>query len=103
MTPLPRGIWAATLTPLNADLQCDSETLAQHAFNLISRGCKGIVLFGTTGEGPSFSVAERIETLEKLICLGFPSEKIILAKEAPASPERSNSPAPRLNWAAPLF
>jgi 4-hydroxy-tetrahydrodipicolinate synthase len=34
---------------------------------LATRGCHGIVLFGTTGEGPSFSPAER-ETLMRAAC-----------------------------------
>ncbi len=76
---IPKGIWAASLTPLNADLQCDCEALFDHCSDLVKRGCQGIVLFGTTGEGPSFSASERKEVLEKVIAKGFPSEKIILA------------------------
>src|SRR5207249_3649661 len=37
-----------------------------------------VVLFGTTGEGPSFSVEERLETLEETIKLGVEPRNIIL-------------------------
>lgn len=75
---LPKGIYAAALTPLNADLSCNHELLADHCFDLIQRGCQGIALFGTTGEGPSFSVLEKIEGLKRLIRAGLDPAKIIL-------------------------
>jgi len=75
---LDDGIYAAALTPMHSDLSCDSHQLVQHCFDLVQRGCKGIVLFGTTGEGPSFSVKERIDVLEEVIDEGFDPQKIIL-------------------------
>jgi len=72
------GVYAAVLTPLRSDLSCDCEKLASHCSDLIRNGCSGIALFGTTGEGPSFSVTERIETLEKVISEGLDPGKIIL-------------------------
>jgi 4-hydroxy-tetrahydrodipicolinate synthase len=76
---IPTGIYAAVLTPLKDDLSCDSEQLASHSFELIERGCQGIALFGTTGEGSSFSVEERKAELEKLVDAGFDPKRIILA------------------------
>ncbi len=76
---ISNGVYAAVLTPLHPDLRCDSKTLASHCFELIRRGCTGVALFGTTGEGPSFSLAERIKTLQKLIDEGLDPKKIILA------------------------
>lgn len=76
---LQNGVYAAALTPMNADLSCNHEKLIAHCFHLINHGCTGVALFGTTGEGPSFSLPERIEVLHKLCAAGFPSEKIILA------------------------
>lgn len=76
--PLPNGVYAAVLTPMHADLSCNHKKLAPHCFDLIQRGCNGIALFGTTGEGPSFSVAERLEALEELISQGFDPKKIVL-------------------------
>ena len=45
------GIYAASLTPLHADLTCDYDAYADHCKDLIAQGCSGVVLFGTTGEG----------------------------------------------------
>lgn len=73
------GVYAAALTPLHSDLSCNHEVLAKHCLQLIDRGCKGIVLFGTTGEGPSFSVDERKETIKKVISRGLDPKKIIVA------------------------
>lgn len=53
------GVYAAALTPLKADLSPDLEAVAPFLGFLASRGCHGALLFGTTGEGPSFSLAER--------------------------------------------
>lgn len=76
---IPVGIYAAVLTPFHADLSCNIEELYSHSQNLIQRGCQGIVLFGTTGEGPSFSQQERLDVLEKIIALGLPPKKILIA------------------------
>jgi 4-hydroxy-tetrahydrodipicolinate synthase len=76
---LQEGVYAAVLTPMHSDFRCNHKKLASHCFELIQQGCTGVALFGTTGEGPSFSLAERVEALEKLILEGFAPEKIILA------------------------
>jgi 4-hydroxy-tetrahydrodipicolinate synthase len=73
------GVYAAALTPMRSDFSCDHQKLASHCFELINKGCTGIALFGTTGEGPSFSLMERIEGLQKLIGEGLDPGKIILA------------------------
>jgi 4-hydroxy-tetrahydrodipicolinate synthase len=63
------GVYAAVVTPLreqpNSTLDLESVSLLMQF--LASRGCHGTVLFGTTGEGPSFSPAER-ETLMRAAC-----------------------------------
>ncbi len=57
------GVYAAAVTPLRpmddhaSELDLESVPVLMHF--LASRGCHGAVLFGTTGEGPSFSPAER--------------------------------------------
>lgn len=76
---LQKGVYAAVLTPMHADLTCNHRKLAAHCFAMIEQGCTGITLFGTTGEGPSFSLTERVEALNRLIHAGFDPKKIILA------------------------
>lgn len=53
------GIYAASLTPLHADLSLDLESVPAYLSFLAERGCHGALLFGTTGEGPSFAPDER--------------------------------------------
>ena len=61
------GVYAAAVTPLRAaslngnksDSNIDLESIPVLLNFLSSRGCHGAVLFGTTGEGPSFSPSER--------------------------------------------
>jgi len=52
------GVYAAAVTPFR-DSALDLEAVPHLLSFLASRGCHGAVLFGTTGEGPSFSPAER--------------------------------------------
>lgn len=52
------GVYAAAVTPLD-DSVLDLESVPALMTFLAARGCHGAVLFGTTGEGPSFSPAER--------------------------------------------
>jgi 4-hydroxy-tetrahydrodipicolinate synthase len=52
------GVYAAAVTPLHGST-LDLESVPALLNFLASRGCHGAVLFGTTGEGPSFSPAER--------------------------------------------
>ncbi len=57
---LPRGVFAAAVTPLKPDGSLDLENVLPYLDFLANRGCHGALLFGTTGEGPSFSPAERM-------------------------------------------
>ncbi|MDD2922863.1 MAG: dihydrodipicolinate synthase family protein [Anaerolineales bacterium] len=53
------GVYAAAVTPLNPASKLDLESIPVLLRFLASRGCHGALLFGTTGEGPSFSPKER--------------------------------------------
>ena len=55
------GVYAAAVTPLMADLCPDIAGVAPFLSFLASRGCDGALIFGTTGEGPSFSPSERAD------------------------------------------
>ena len=82
-----RGIWPALLTPLNSDLGIDHARLAAHCKSLMARGCPGVTAFGTTGEGPSFSMDERKEAIEQLIANGIPADRIMVSTSCAALPE----------------
>jgi 4-hydroxy-tetrahydrodipicolinate synthase len=53
------GVYAAAVTPLQADLTPALDDIPLLLDFLARRGCHGALLLGTTGEGPSFSSAER--------------------------------------------
>jgi 4-hydroxy-tetrahydrodipicolinate synthase len=78
------GIYAASLTPLHADQTCDYDVYADHCKNLLKQGCSGIVVFGTTGEGPSFTLAERQEGIQALVERGIDPKKIIVSVGCPS-------------------
>jgi 4-hydroxy-tetrahydrodipicolinate synthase len=84
MTGAIRGFWAATLTPLTTEGSVDHAGLAGHAHSLFKRGLDGVVLFGTTGEGTTFNVAERIATVEALLKAGVPASRIGMGGGFPA-------------------
>lgn len=53
------GVYAAAITPLKPDSSPDPEPVPAYLAFLADRGCHGALIFGTTGEGPSFSPDER--------------------------------------------
>lgn len=53
------GIYAAALTPMRDDWSVAPEGMTPFLHQLAAQGCHGALLFGTTGEGPSFSYPER--------------------------------------------
>src|SRR4030042_3082215 len=59
-SPKIAGVFAAVVTPINSDFSLDFEGFASLIQFLANRGCHGILILGTTGEGPSFSIAERL-------------------------------------------
>jgi 4-hydroxy-tetrahydrodipicolinate synthase len=79
-----QGVLAAVTTPLDAANRIDVLLLAQHSADLLRRGLHGITLFGTTGEGPSFTVAERSATLEGLLARGIESSELVVGTGAAA-------------------
>ncbi|AYQ29275.1 MULTISPECIES: dihydrodipicolinate synthase family protein [unclassified Polaromonas] len=82
-----RGIWPALLTPLTAGLDIDHAKFAAHCKTLIATGCPGVTAFGTTGEGPSFSLQERKDAIDQLIKNGIPAAQIMVSTSCAALPE----------------
>jgi 4-hydroxy-tetrahydrodipicolinate synthase len=77
MTSSVQGIFAAVLTPLDADLAPDRAAMARHCRWLRDNGCDGLAVLGTTGEANSFSVDERVHLLEGLIEDGIPGNVLL--------------------------
>ena len=62
------GIYAASLTPTKGNRYVpDPEAATDYLAFLAKRGCHGALLFGTTGEGPSFSTQERIAFMKSAV------------------------------------
>jgi len=61
------GVYAAALTPLSPDYTPDIKVISHFMEFLASRGCHGALILGTTGEGPSFSPAEKYEILRSAL------------------------------------
>ena len=85
MTTAISGIWTAMITPIGSDNNIDSGKLGQHAHALMSQ-CDGIVLFGSTGEAPSFSDAERTAALESLLGSGIEAARVVVGTGCPSLP-----------------
>ena len=74
-----RGLWCATLTPLTSAGELDCARMASHTLALLGAGVDGVAPFGTTGEGPSFSVDERRSGLDALLRAGIAPAQIVVA------------------------
>jgi 4-hydroxy-tetrahydrodipicolinate synthase len=65
------GVFAPVLTPFQRDLAVDAARLTALCRWLLSRGCAGLAVFGTTSEANSLSVDERARLLEHLLASGI--------------------------------
>lgn len=81
------GVLAAMLTPQNSSGSICHHRLTSHGQLLLNEGCDGLVPFGTTGEFPSFTTAERMAALEAMIDGGIPAHTIIAGTSACALPD----------------
>ncbi len=84
MTTYPRGVGAAMITLYRENGDVDGAAMARLGRWLMDQGCTGLLLFGTTGEGPSISVAEKIATVLVMIDAGIPPHAIIVGAGAPS-------------------
>ena len=63
-TSLPRGVFAAALTPLDPSLAPDHDAFIRHASGLLDSGCDGLAVLGSTGEANSLSLDHRLALIE---------------------------------------
>ena len=57
----------ALITPFKEDESIDHEALANLADKLANEGCDGLLVNGTTGEGPTLSLEETISTIKTVL------------------------------------
>jgi len=77
-TPRPRGVIAATATPVHADFTPDLPRLLAHCRALLENGCDAINLLGTTGEATAFSVEQRCAVMRGVAESGLPLERFMV-------------------------
>ena len=91
MTHLHRlsGIYAASVTPLKPDFSIDLDAINPYLHFLAAQDCHGALLFGTTGEGPSFSAREREAALmvAQEVRTTFPEFKLLAGTGTPSLDE----------------
>ena len=61
------GTYCASLTPFNQDYTINKRLLLEHCNNLLSQKVDGIAVFGSTGEGNSLSIEEKLDAINYLI------------------------------------
>ena len=82
MTHAIEGLWPALLMPFCASGELDTARGIAHAKRMLEAGCQGITLFGTTGEGLSFTLAERKALLEAMLASGIRPEQTVVTISA---------------------
>lgn len=87
MSDFANGAWAASLTPLNADLGIDTGAYLAHLRWLLDRGCAGVAALGTTGEANSFSLAERLALIGALSGSGIAGDRLVIGAGCCAAPD----------------
>jgi 4-hydroxy-tetrahydrodipicolinate synthase len=71
------GVIAPVLTPFGEDGGPDAERFVAHCQWLMQEGCTALAPFGTTSEGNSLGVDERMELLEELADSDFDAGKLM--------------------------
>lgn len=86
------GIYAAALTPIKPDFSIDLDAVVPFLHFLAARDCHGVLLFGTTGEGPSLSSRERESVLRiaRDVRLTYPEFRILAGTGTPSLDETIN-------------
>ena len=72
------------LTLYRDDGDVDAAAMGRFGRWLMDNGCSGLLAFGTTGEGPSVSVAEKIAAARAMIYAGIPPHALIVGAGAPS-------------------
>ena len=71
------GVYVANVTPFREDsLAVDDEAYIEHVSWLAGMGVRGVVPFGTNGEGPSVTLGEKLRVLDALFGRGIETQVI---------------------------
>ncbi len=83
----PSGVFAASLTPMTADLEVDIPRAVAHNQWLLANGCDGVAPLGTTGEANSLGMDERLNLLDALADAGITGAQMIAGVGTTAIPD----------------
>jgi 4-hydroxy-tetrahydrodipicolinate synthase len=72
------GLWPALLTPILADGSVDVPRMIAHGQRMLAAGSDGLTLFGTTGEGTSFTTEQRIAVADQFIEAGVRGDQLVI-------------------------
>ena len=83
--PALRGVIAAIATAVDEDGEPDCGRATALAHFLLSNGCDGLNVLGTTGEATSFSLAQRKAVMNAYRTAGLPLEVMMVGTGASAT------------------
>ncbi|MEL6827205.1 MAG: dihydrodipicolinate synthase family protein [Pseudomonadota bacterium] len=82
MSPSLKGVIAAVITPIDHNFEPDTGRLIARMAHLLTHGCDGINLLGTTGEATSFSRQQRLALMQAVATGGLPMHRIMVGTGA---------------------
>ncbi|RMD95753.1 MAG: dihydrodipicolinate synthase family protein [Alphaproteobacteria bacterium] len=87
MTKARRGIYAAAITPFDETGAVDAAKLVAYCRHLMSEagGCDGVAPTGTTGEGTSIAMRDRLALPGAFAEAGIAPDRVIFGTGAPAA------------------
>jgi 4-hydroxy-tetrahydrodipicolinate synthase len=71
------GVIAPVVTPYGEDGAPDADRFIEHCEWLLDDGCTGLAPFGTTSEGNSLGIDEKMELLEELVDADVDPKKLM--------------------------
>ena len=96
MTKARKGIYAAAISPFTEDYRLDCSKLVNYCLYLLNDGgCDGVAPIGTTGEGASVSIDDRLKLPKLFFKANIPADRVIIGTGNPSTPD-----AARLSKAA---
>jgi 4-hydroxy-tetrahydrodipicolinate synthase len=84
MQQRPKGIIAAIPTAITETGEIDTATFMKVAQYLLTNGCDGLNVLGTTGEATSFSLAQRMALMSAVKAQGLPMNRLMVGTGAAA-------------------
>ena len=86
MTKARRGIYAAAVSPFNPDGSLSAQKLVGYCQHLLSDGgCDGVAPTGTTGEGSSVAMVDRLALPGVFADAGIETDRVIFGTGAPSA------------------